>query len=262
MRGSRDTGGPAAFQPAPGPPSGTAVALYKEGSEAEPALSGARLPRPSRCPAFAWARQRPSRRPFRGTTVGRVRRRPCATRGRRLTMRAPNWGRRAIGRSRVASRTAFLSAVVALGSVRCVSDFVSSPATNQVAASVAISPAGPDTLTALGDARAYTAQAKDSSGNPIPNPTYAWSSTSSTVATVSGDGQASAAGNGTATIQATVQGVTGTVTLVVRQAANSASIAPGTFTLAVLGSQALGASAIDANGNVVTRALPWSWQSS
>ncbi len=87
---------------------------------------------------------------------------------------------------------------------------------SQVVAAVAVSPATV-TLGALGATEQLTATVRDANGNPIAGASVTWVSSNSQVATVSTSGLVTAVGNGTATITATVGGLSGTarVTVVV-----------------------------------------------
>ena len=80
-------------------------------------------------------------------------------------------------------------------------------------ASVIIEPA--DTLIEIGQVFRLTAEPRDAAGEPLAGRTVVWSSLDPSVATVSDDGLAEAVGLGLASIQADVEGVTGTSFLTV-----------------------------------------------
>lgn len=84
-------------------------------------------------------------------------------------------------------------------------------------ASVEVSP-NTSTLVSAGQTVQFSAQAKDANGNPMSSTGVTWSSTATGVATVSG-GLATAVGDGTTTIRASIDGVTGAATLRVELAA-------------------------------------------
>src|SRR4051794_26718796 len=80
-------------------------------------------------------------------------------------------------------------------------------------ASVTVSPA-PGTVT-VGAPVQLTAAAVDTKGAAVPGQTISWSSSASTVASVSSSGTVTAVGPGVATISATVLGVAGSAALTV-----------------------------------------------
>jgi phosphosulfolactate synthase (CoM biosynthesis protein A) len=133
-------------------------------------------------------------------------------------------------------------------------------------ASIVVTPASA-TLTSIGATQQYTAQAFDAGGQPISGVTFAWSSTSASVATVdAANGIATAVGNGTTTIEATVGGVTGSATLTVDLSGTGSGIAsivvtPASATLTSLGAtQQFTAQAFDAGGQPVT-GVTFAWSS-
>ncbi len=83
-------------------------------------------------------------------------------------------------------------------------------------ATVEITP-GQETLTALGTTRQYQAAARDASGNTVAGATFTWNSSDANVATIDQGGLATAVGNGTTTIDATADAVSGTASLTVAQ---------------------------------------------
>ena len=76
-----------------------------------------------------------------------------------------------------------------------------------------------DTLIELGQVLQLVAEAQDEEGRSLPGRTLAWSSLDPSVASVSDDGLVEAVGLGLASIQADVEGVTGTSLLTVVHAA-------------------------------------------
>ncbi len=67
----------------------------------------------------------------------------------------------------------------------------------------------------------FTAVALDRSGEEVPGVIFLWSSSDEAVATIDADGLAIATGTGSAVIQATMPGVTGSATIVVGPAASA-----------------------------------------
>jgi uncharacterized protein YjdB len=134
-------------------------------------------------------------------------------------------------------------------------------------ATVHVAPSG-WTLHALGDTKAYIARAFDADGVEIEGASFTWSVEDETVAEVGATtGVATALGNGTTTVTATADGVTGTATLTVEQEVASLTLeraCPEGLVpcgpLASLGDEAqILAEALDANGNVVVGAeIEWS----
>ena len=87
-------------------------------------------------------------------------------------------------------------------------------------------------LLAAGETQQFTATARDADGDAISGKTFSWQSSAQSVATVSSSGLATAVADGSATITATVDGVSGT-------AAVTVEIAPSTgglrFIISTLG---------------------------
>jgi uncharacterized protein YjdB len=122
-------------------------------------------------------------------------------------------------------------------------------------------------LTALGAQTPFTATALDANGNDIPGANFLWSSSDEEVATVDGDGLATALSNGTVTITAEVEagesaalgggsegparngtGITATAQLTVDQVAASVDVLPQEGVVAVGQTIRFFATARDANG--------------
>ncbi len=104
----------------------------------------------------------------------------------------------------------------------------------------------------VGQTQQLVAAAKDANGNVITGKTVVWASDNLSVATVSG-GSVLARATGTATITATVDGISGrsavTVTAV---AVQSVSVSPSTLSLVVGQSGSLSATVVDASGATVS----------
>lgn len=84
----------------------------------------------------------------------------------------------------------------------------------------------PDTLKTTGSTKQFAASAADSNGNTIPGTVFTWTSSSAGVATVDNTGLVTAVSDGSASIQASVDGKTGSRTMVVRRYAATFSLAP------------------------------------
>ncbi|RMH15860.1 MAG: hypothetical protein D6701_09625 [Gemmatimonadetes bacterium] len=130
-------------------------------------------------------------------------------------------------------------------------------------ASVTVSGGG--TIQALGATLSLTAVARDSANNVLGSRTTTWTSSDPSVATVDASGTVTAVDNGSAVITATVEGVSGSTSVIVDQLAVSITIQnvpPEGFATGFIGdSRQITAIAKDANGFDVTDAVP-SWTSS
>ena len=98
-------------------------------------------------------------------------------------------------------------------------------AVRQVVASVSVSPSAA-TITAAGGTVRFTAQANDANGRHVTGRVVVWSDSTPSVATLSPNGLATAVGNGTETIVATVDGLVGTASLIVNVAPVAVVTAP------------------------------------
>ncbi|MBI4543961.1 MAG: Ig-like domain-containing protein, partial [Gemmatimonadetes bacterium] len=126
-------------------------------------------------------------------------------------------------------------------------------------ARIEVSPAT-HTFTALGQTQQMTATARDALGSAIPGKSFAWSSSDPGVVDVSTAGLATAAAQGTATIQASSEGLTGAASLAVEQRPASLAVAPAALSFSSLGATSqLTATVRDANGHVAPgAAVSWS----
>lgn len=132
----------------------------------------------------------------------------------------------------------------------------------QVTASVAILPASPDTLKALGATGTFVAEARDANSQAIAGKSYSWTTDAAAVATIDAStGVVTAVTNGAANIGVAVDGFTATQPLTVRQAIAVITIAPDTMTLAAGQQQAVTAQAFDSRNNALTRPVTFAWQS-
>ena len=125
-------------------------------------------------------------------------------------------------------------------------------------ASVTVAPA--TASPPVGQTVQLTATPQDASGNPLSGRVITWSSSSTTVATVSGSGLVTARAAGSATITATSEGQSGTAAITVPAPAPvaSVSVSPASATLQIGQTVQLTATPKDANGNPLTgRTITW-----
>ena len=140
---------------------------------------------------------------------------------------------------------------------------VSGSATVTVAQTVAALEVAPGsaTLTALGDTLRLTVEARDANGHAVAGLSAVWSSGAPDVAVVGSTGLLTARSNGTATVTATADDVSGSATVTVAQTVAAVDIAPGSATLTALGDTLrLTAEVSDANGHAVV-GVPAVWSS-
>lgn len=147
----------------------------------------------------------------------------------------------------------------------CGSENTAAPSTGVT--SVKVAP-GSVTFTALGRTLGFVAVASDASGKTVLGTTFSWTSSDTTVATidsVTSDPKGPVAWvrsvrNGSARIDATTDGVVGTLNVTVRQAVATITLTPDTLTLSPGETARLIPYASDANGHEVADAT-YSWQS-
>ena len=114
---------------------------------------------------------------------------------------------------------------------------------------------GADTLVALGDTIRLMAEAFDANGHTVADAEFTWSSADESVVTVDAAGLATAVGNGTARVTASVESATGTAEVTVAQRPMEVRVSPPSDSLAALGDTVrLSAEAFDANGHVLPEA--------
>lgn len=126
-----------------------------------------------------------------------------------------------------------------------------------VAASVVVSPA--DVRIATGDSVVLTARALDAGGRALTGRTVTWASRAPEIVTVGATGVARALALGTARIEATVDGVVGSATVVTTpQAVATIDLTPRTAVMPVGGAIQLVAAPRDAAGRPLTgRTVTW-----
>ncbi len=157
------------------------------------------------------------------------------------------------------ARTAILwclTPLVALCLTSCSQDSeagLTPPPPPGVPASVTISPQG-GTLASIDETLNFTAVVRDVDQDVLPGVPLNWSSSNTSVATVSTVGLVRATGNGSMTITASTGAVSGSAQIMVQQAVASMTVTPGAAAIAVGASTTLSAMPRDANGNVVAGA--------
>ena len=122
----------------------------------------------------------------------------------------------------------------------------------------------PDSLlfSSLGDAARLEAVALDAGGSALEGTVFTWSSSDAAVAAADSAGLVAAMANGTTTVSATVDGVSGSAAVTVAQVASVLIVAPDSLLFASLGDTArLEAVALDAGGSAVEGAA-FTWNSS
>lgn len=145
--------------------------------------------------------------------------------------------------------TASISAT--FSSIRASTDAV----VNQLVRTLTVGPSGL-TFTALNDTIAFSAVPKDARGNTMTAVTVTWSSSTPAVASALADGRVVALDNGTATITATYDTISGSATTSVDQITTSVVVSPTTRTLAVSDTVRLTAVLRDRRANIVRHKTP------
>lgn len=146
-------------------------------------------------------------------------------------------------------------AVFALGLVVAAS--CGSPSGPAPVASVVISPAGPSIIT--GTSQQLSAATNDAKGNALTNRAVTWSSTSTSVATVSTSGMVTGVTPGTTVINAASEGISGSTTVTVLPVpVASVRVTPAAASVTAGNTTQLSADALDGAGNVLTgRSILW-----
>lgn len=118
------------------------------------------------------------------------------------------------------------------------------------------------TLTALEQTEQLSARLVDANGNALPDMVAMWSSSDPTVVAILEGARMRAEANGTATISATIAGISGTAEITVAQVATTVTLTPAGDTLrSVSDTVRLATDIRDAGGSVVAGAVG-SWNSS
>lgn len=124
-------------------------------------------------------------------------------------------------------------------------------------ASVTVSP--PTANVAIGSTTQLTATLRDASGTTLSGRVISWSSSQTTIATVSPTGVVTGVSGGTATITAMSEGRTGTATVnVAASGVRTVTVTPSTATIDVLGTVSLTATVRDPSGAIITAPVTWS----
>ena len=133
--------------------------------------------------------------------------------------------------------------------------------TKQRPAEVRVSPSA-ETLVALGDTVRLSAEVLDANGHAIQGAEFTWASGDESVATVDGTGLVIAVSNGSASVTAAIEDVSGSAEVVVEQQPAEVRVTPPADTLVALGDTVrLLAEALDANGHLVV-GTQFAWASS
>jgi hypothetical protein len=133
--------------------------------------------------------------------------------------------------------------------------------TGAAIASISVSPASP-LLTALGLTQQFAASARDANGRVLTGKQIAWTSSTPGVASIEESGVATGMSNGSTTIRASAEGVSGTASLTVSQVVTAVEVESGSDTLTAIGdTTTLTAEASDAGGSPVPNASA-TWTSS
>ena len=117
--------------------------------------------------------------------------------------------------TRIVAAPARIAHIAALGLFWACGDGGTDP---EPATVVTVTVTAPSTnLVSLSELVQLQATAKDASGNTVSGKSFTWSSSDVNIATVSSSGEVAAVANGSVTVTATTDGVSGTVTIVVDQ---------------------------------------------
>ena len=135
------------------------------------------------------------------------------------------------------------------------------PTPSPVPATVTVSPETA-AFEALGEIVQFTAVVRDQFGNVVSGAAVEWTSGDPVTVSVSESGLATAVANGTTTVSATVEGLSGSAAVTVAQVASVLVVTPDSLLFASLGDTArLEAVALDAGGSAVEGAA-FTWNSS
>ena len=145
-----------------------------------------------------------------------------------------------------------LAVVVSVtGALSCGEDTAAPPPLPPRPVSLSISPSDLR-FEALGDRARLVAEVRDGNGQVMDGVTVSWRSGDPSVATVDAAGFATAVGNGTASVTATVVAASGAATVRVEQAVADLDVSPSSVRLTLDDSLRLEVEASDANGHPVT----------
>jgi Tol biopolymer transport system component len=160
--------------------------------------------------------------------------------------------------SRIARTSLYVAAALGVMLTACSGDKGTEPSPPRTVANVGVLPA--ERTLVVGDEIALTARPLDEQGEIIDGRTVLWSSSNESVANVTADGRVAALAPGAVTINATVDGKTGSARLLVTLApVHSVVVSPAGFVLEVGQARMLTVVTKDARGNVLTgRVVTWS----
>jgi uncharacterized protein YjdB len=184
--------------------------------------------------------------------------------GNTLTGRTVTWTTSASGVATVSTSGVVTGLAPGTATITATSEGKTGTATVTVTpppvATVTVAPLTPTVV--VGGTVTLTATTKDAAGNTLTGRTVTWTTSASSIATVSTSGVVTGVAAGTATITATSEGRTGTATVTVTPPAApvaTVTVAPSTATVFVLGTTTLTATMKDATGNPLTgRSVSWS----
>jgi uncharacterized protein YjdB len=124
-------------------------------------------------------------------------------------------------------------------------------------ATVTVSPSTSSVV--IGSTTQLSAALTDASGNTLSGRVISWSSSQTTIATVSPTGVVTGVSGGTAAITAMSEGRVGTATVnVVASGVRTVTVTPSTATISVLGSVSLTATVRDPSGAILSTPVTWS----
>jgi uncharacterized protein YjdB len=126
-------------------------------------------------------------------------------------------------------------------------------------ASVVVTPAAPNVN--VGQSVQLTATPYSSTGQPLTGRTVTWTTSASTIATVSSSGLVLGVTAGTAVITATIEGKTGTANVSVQVQVSSITISPSSATVNVAWTTTLVATARNSSGQAIS-GVQFTWSSS
>ena len=130
----------------------------------------------------------------------------------------------------------------------------------QTVSAVGVSPTA-DTLVAFGDTVRFAAEGMDANGHAVPGVEFAWASSDTAVARVDATGLVTAEANGSTTIRAAADSVSGTAAVTVAQSVDSVAVLPRATRIKLDRTLQLVAEAFDKNGHQVNGAV-FTWWSS
>ncbi len=125
---------------------------------------------------------------------------------------------------------------------------------------VTVSPATRE-LTALGTTVQLSAEVRDQNARVMAGATVTWMSGANSVATVNASGLVTVAGNGTATITASVGSASGSAVVTVMQSVASVEVSPSAETIELGSTLQLTAEAFDESGHAVAE-VEFAWETS